>query len=269
MAIPADYHMHTWFSKDSKASPEEMADAAVQKGLAAICFTDHEDKDYICDGEEYVIDTGKYFEKMRDLQNKYEGRLDIRLGIELGLQPHLADFFKMYTQVYPFDFVIGSVHVIDSKDPYYDSFFDGISDAQAYQKVLQETLKDIRTIRDFDVLGHLDYVVRYGMQKEKEYSYKEFSTIIDEILKELIQTGRGIELNTAGFKYGLPFAHPHPEVLKRYRELGGEIVTVGADAHRPEHVAYDFDRVNAILTDCGFKYYTEFVDRKPVFKKIT
>ena len=88
------------------------------------------------------------------------------------------------------------------------------------------------------------------------------------ILKYLIEHGKGIELNTSGLKYGLPFAHPHSDILKRYRELGGEIITVGADGHKPEHIAYDFDKVSGILKDCGFKYYTEFSERKPHFKQL-
>ena len=77
-----------------------------------------------------------------------------------------------------------------------------------------------------------------------------------------------MEVNTGGVKYGLPFIHPHPEVLKRYRELGGEIVTVGADGHRPEQIANVFDRVPDLLKECGFRYYTEFKNRKPVFVPI-
>ena len=98
-------------------------------------------------------------------------------------------------------------------------------------------------IRIFDVLGHIDYMVRYGKAQEKEYSYARYADIIDEILRTVIGKGKGIELNMAGLKYGLPFAHPHPDILKRYRELGGEIITVGADGHKPEHIAYDYDKV--------------------------
>ena len=114
-------------------------------------------------------------------------------------------------------------------------------------------------------MGHLDYVVRYGKNKEKEYSYKMFADEIDALLRELIEHGKGLELNMAGLKYGLPFAHPHPDILKRYRELGGEIVTVGADGHRPEHIAWEFDKACDILKGCNFKYYTEFKERKPIF----
>lgn len=264
----ADCHVHTRFSKDSEADPEDMIRSAIEKDLKVICFTDHEDKDYVCEGEEYVFEAEEYFRQMRLLRDKYSGQIDIRIGVELGLQPHLGEFYSRYTKAYPFDFVIGSVHVIMSKDPYYTGFFDGISDEQAYEKAWEETLENIKVVQDFDVLGHLDYIVRYGKKKAADYSYVRYADQIDEILRHLIENGKGLELNTAGLKYGLPFAHPHPDVLKRYRQLGGEIVTVGSDAHRREHLAYDFAKVNEILTACGFNYYTEFKERKPIFKKI-
>lgn len=97
----------------------------------------------------------------------------------------------------------------------------------------------------------------------------DLADLIDEILKILIQRGKGLEVNSAGLKYGLPYPHPHPDVLKRYKELGGEIITIGADAHKPEHVAYDFAQTAEILKSCGFKFYTEFCERKPVFKQLT
>lgn len=263
-----DSHMHTHFSQDSDALPEQMVLSAVEKGLETICFTDHEDKDFVEEGRECVIDMPEYLSEIRRLQEKYQDRIRICLGVEIGLQPHLGEFCRGFTGRYPFDFVIGSVHVAGGKDPYFADFFEGRTDQEGYRFMLEETLKNVRMIPDFDVLGHLDYVVRYGKQKEKSYSYQEMEDLIEAILRELISRGKGLEVNTAGLKYGLPFAHPFPDVLKKYRELGGEIITVGADAHRPEHVGYAFDRIDAYLKDCGFKYYTKFVDRKPVFEKI-
>jgi len=264
----ADCHMHTYFSGDSEAKPEDMILAAIDKGLEAICFTDHEDIDYFCDDIEFVFDPETYFKELGALKEKYKEKLDIRIGVEFGLQPHLAKKAKAFTTANPYVFVIGSMHVVGGKDPYYPEFFEGISDEEAYRMALRETIADIRAVADFDVLGHLDYVVRYGKHREQEYSYSRFADEIDEILRYLIEHGKGLEVNTAGLKYGLPFAHPHPDVLKRYKELGGEIITVGADAHKPEHVGYDFNIVDNILEACGFKYYAEFIKRIPVFRKI-
>ena len=102
----------------------------------------------------------------------------------------------------------------------------------------------------------------------RRYSYKQYADIIDEILKLLIEKGKGIEINTGGFKYGLGHPNPTEDIIARYRELGGEIITVGADAHKPEHVAFDFEKVSGILKEAGFSYYTVFKNRKPEFVKL-
>ena len=276
--IQADMHMHTWFSTDSEACPRDMADEAVRKGLKTICFTDHFDKDDLEWGEEGIFDVDAYFVEMQKLQEEYAGKLNIRIGIELGLRTYLKDYYEELTKKYPFDFVIGSVHNVPYKkdaegnilytDPAAEKLFTDRTDKEAYRLMMDTTLENVRTSDCFQTLGHLDYVVRYGKSREKEYSYTDYADIIDEILKLLIEKEKGLEVNSAGLKYGLPFAHPHPDVLKRYRELGGEIITIGADAHKPEHIAYDFAKAEEILKSCGFKYYTEFFEQKPVFKQL-
>lgn len=276
--IQADMHMHTWFSTDSEACPCDMADEAVRKGLKTICFTDHFDKDDLEWGEEGIFDVDAYFVEMQKLQEEYAGKLNIRIGIELGLRTYLKDYYEELTKKYPFDFVIGSVHNVPYKkdaegnilytDPAAEKLFTDRTDKEAYRLMMETTLENVRTSDCFQTLGHLDYVVRYGKSREKEYSYTDYADIIDEILKLLIEKEKGLEVNSAGLKYGLPFAHPHPDVLKRYRELGGEIITIGADAHKPKHIAYDFAKAEEILKSCGFKYYTEFFEQKPVFKQL-
>ena len=266
--MKADFHMHTGFSFDTDSIPEEMVKKAIELGLQTICITDHHDEDYPEDITSFQLDVDAYFAEMKHLQEKYKNQINMRIGVELGLQPHLGEFYKNFVAKHPFDFVIGSMHVFDKMDPYFGAYFKGRSDKEAYRAAFEETLETIKNIHDFDVLGHIDYVVRYGMKKQEEYSYDENKDIIDEILKHLISNGKGIELNTAGFKYGLGFCHPYPEIIKRYKELGGEIITIGSDGHKPEHIAYDFCKVNDILTECGFKYYTEFVERKPIFHEL-
>ena len=238
--MKTDAHMHSSFSYDAEVCPKKMIEASIQKGLKAICFTDHYDKDDDQWGEgEQIFDVDEYFTTMTRLREQYRDQIEVRIGVELGLRPHLAEYYSRFVPKYPF--------------------------AQVYRMTFEESLEDIRHFYDFDVMGHLDYVVRYGKNKEKEYSYKMFADEIDALLRELIEHGKGLELNMAGLKYGLPFAHPHPDILKRYRELGGEIVTVGADGHRPEHIAWEFDKACDILKGCNFKYYTEFKERKPIF----
>lgn len=263
-----DTHMHTSFSGDSDASPESMAEAAARLGLGGICITDHCDIDYPDQPDLFLLDFGAYDSGIRHLQKKYADRLPIQYGIELGLQPHLAQTHHEILEKYDFDFVIGSSHVVHGADPYYPSYYEGRTEQEAYLEYFNSILENVTAFDEFDVYGHIDYVVRYGPDRNENYSYEKYKEVIDEILKVLISRGKGIEINTGGFRYGLGHPNPTEDILKRYRELGGEIITIGADAHKPEDIAYDFSKVTGILKDCGFRYFTVFRERKPEFFRL-
>lgn len=263
-----DVHMHSQFSGDSKTPQEDMIQSAITKGLSGICFTDHLDIDYPETPTLFLLDLPNYVASIQALQEKYQKKIPICCGIELGLQPHLANVHEEILSQYPFDFVIGSSHVVHGIDPYYPKYYENRTEDEAYFEYFESILENIRVFDSFDVYGHIDYVVRYGPNKNTFYSYKKYRDIIDTILKTLIEKGKGIEINTGGFKYGLGHPNPTEEIIKRYKELGGEIITIGADAHMPEHVAFDFEKVPSILKEAGFKYFTVFKNRKPEFIKI-
>lgn len=265
-----DCHLHSTFSPDSDASPESQIQRAIELGLDGICFTDHCDYDYPDnpDGSplpNWELEIPSYLEKITALKYEVIDSLDVCRGVELGLQPHLADRLKSLVRSTDFDFVIGSSHLAHRRDVYFPQYFEGRSEKEAYTEYFESILENLAVFEDFDVYGHLDYVVRYGPNQNKNYHYANYAEIIDEILKKLIWLGKGIEINTAGFKFGLGHPHPTEEILTRYRELGGEILTVGSDAHKPGDLAYDFDKVPGLLKSCGFKYYTIFRNRDPEF----
>lgn len=262
-----DTHMHCHFSSDSTTKPEEMILSAIDKGLDGICFTDHMDYDYPLENM-FTFNPEKYFKELLPLQEKYKSCIPVHIGVEIGLQPHLKKRYEKLLSSYEFDQVIGSSHVVHGKDPYYPDFFEGKTEDEAYKEYFSSILENLAVLDHFDVYGHIDYVVRYGPNKNQYYTYEKFQDVIDEILRTLIAKGKGIEINMAGFKYGLGHPNPTEVILKRYRELGGEILTLGADAHQPEHVAYDFQRLKDILQNAGFSYYTVFQKRKPVFYKV-
>lgn len=271
----SDNHVHTSFSSDSKTPMEEMLRQAIALGLPSICFTDHMDYDFpdLGNGMDFLFDAEEYFHELNRLSRLYP-QISIRKGIELGLKPYLTERCNALTASHPFDFVIGSTHLVDDMDPYYPEYWDGKTEKQGLERFYETTLENIRAGIDFDVYGHIDYIIRYTPTQQDNRSkgildeaymercLKETFDIIDEILRTLIENGRGIEMNTSGLKYGLGHPHPQEKILKRYRELGGEIITVGSDGHQPEHLAYDFEKVPEILRSCGFRYYTEFCGRK-------
>ena len=261
-----DTHMHTHFSVDSEADTEEMIAASINAGVTGICFTDHFDlEETQTTPDLFPLDIPAYFKEIKRLQKQFQDKFPIYIGVEIGLQTYLKDLLPQIIREYPFDFVIGSSHWINGEDPYYPEYFVGKIEDQAYREYFESILENLAVFDCFDVYGHLDYIVRYGPNTNQYYSYEKFADVIDEILRVLIQRGKGIEINTGGFKYGLGHPNPTEAILKRYREMGGEIITIGADAHKPEHVAYDFRKVTNILEDAGFHYFTVFCKRKPIF----
>ena len=142
------------------------------------------------------------------LRDKYQSKLDVRFGIELGLQPHLEHSFKELLESVPFDFVIGSSHVVHGQDPYYREFFKGRKESECYMEYFESILENLAVFSEMDVYGHIDYVVRYGPNQNREYSYGRYQDILDEILRTIISKGCGIELNTGGSITGLASRTP-------------------------------------------------------------
>lgn len=267
--IPCDFHMHTEFSGDSQTPVTAMIEQAIQKGLSSICITDHLDFDYLTDEQQsFELDGDSYYKTLSQLSMKYAKDIRILIGVETGLEPDKVNMLDDFVQRYPYDFIIGSSHLVHRADPYYPEFFHNRSDDEAFTEYFESIIENLNVCNNFDVYGHIDYVVRYSPNKSKNYSYRKYSDILDEILKKLIDSGKGIEVNTGGYRSGLDFPNPHPDIIKRYKELGGEIITIGSDAHTPEYIANNFNQVALLLKDCGYKYYSVFEKRKPDFLKL-
>ncbi|MBS6734808.1 MAG: histidinol-phosphatase HisJ family protein [Clostridiales bacterium] len=260
----ADCHLHTEFSTDSETPMRAQAERALELGIPAICVTDHMDMDY--PQGEFWLDTDRYMEAVRRLQEEYRGRLEISFGVELGLMEHLRARQEEYLKKYPFDFVIGSVHLIHGEDPYNGELFRKYGDEEVFREYFRLSHRLLADAPSIQSWGHLDYVVRYG-QNPEVYSYRKYADEIDAVLKLLLEKGIALEVNTAGFRT-LGRTNPEPDVLRRYRELGGELITVGSDGHQPEYLGYRFRETEELLRSCGFSYYAVFRQRKPEFIKI-
>jgi histidinol-phosphatase (PHP family) len=270
--ITADFHVHSNFSSDGKASLEDMIGQGIRLGLKTLCFTDHMDYDYPSEYKySFQLEIEDYLQKLELMKEKYKSQIEILTGIELGIQPQVIDRMNELVSKYSFDFIIGSVHVVDQIDPYYLKYWENGSEEDGIIKCFRAIKDGCESYSGFNVCGHIDYIVRYAPStklKYNEYSYSYYADVLDEILKTLLKHGKGIEVNTSGYKYGLGHPHPKTEVLKRYKELGGEIITIGSDAHLPEHLCFDFERVTALLKSIGYRYYTIFKEGKPIMKKL-
>ncbi len=275
--IPSDNHVHTSFSTDSTTPMEAQLLRAKALGLPSLCFTDHMDYKFPSRRRavEFLFPVDKYFSAIQKLQEKYPD-IPLRTGVELGLKRDVLPQCLALTGNHPFDFVIGSTHLVDDIDPYYPEYWEAHGETGGISRYYQVTLENVQMDFDFDVYGHLDYVLRYcpaiKAARETESVAESFfhqnfennKEIIAEILQCLISRGKGIELNTGGLKYGLGHPNPHEAILSLYRDLGGEIITLGSDAHQEQHLAYDFAKVPEILLRCGFSCHTEFHRRRPV-----
>lgn len=265
--IPRDYHMHTYYSTDSNAPMKSMIRSAIEKGMTEIALTDHVDFDFPGDytkGEApFMVDYHQYLQEFLPLREQYSDQINILLGVEIGLQPHLAPQIEKLLSDFPYDFVIGSIHTVNGQDVYLPDFHEGKTQNETYEEYFRYAFDCAKLHSCYDVFGHLDYINRYGKYDTNNLYYEDYRELIDEILLTLISSGKGLEINTSGYRYGLSQTHPQASILKRYHELGGEILTVGSDAHRSQDIGEYFPLVKEMLENIGIRYLTRFDKRMP------
>lgn len=265
----SDFHLHTEFSGDCSTPAQKQVERAIELGMKEICITDHHDYGMVVEDHDFNLDIDAYLPYLKELQSKYQGQIQISLGIELGLQQRIKPYLDGLSILKELDFIIGSSHFIDGMDPYFPEFFEGRSERAAYERFFYVSHQRILAFDCFHSFGHLDYVVRYGPNKNRFFDYHAYSDYIDAILKALIEKGKALECNTGGFHYGLGHPNPCEDILIRYRELGGELLTVGSDAHIPANLGYEFHRTEELLKQCGYRYYTVYHQQKPEFIRLS
>jgi histidinol-phosphatase (PHP family) len=254
---------------DGQAAMAQMALAGVDAGLTAICFTDHCDtvdgdgnpcRDFSWDAVETALDEARAAVGRRAMLFK---------GVELGCATQHPAYAAEILARPGIDFVIGSVHnPLFGPDYYYGHFTDPDRCRQLLREYCQQLLAIAKT-DTYDVLGHLTYPLRYMRYRDGvAVNMDHCRDLLDAAMKAAIDKGKGIELNTSGYLNcgGQPM--PHRALLERYRTLGGEIITIGSDAHVPERMAQGLADGMAFLKDVGFSYVTMFRERKPEFVKL-
>ena len=272
-----DQHLHTYFSGDSRENPENYVINGLKKGFTGITITDHMDLDYPYEPEgKFEFDVDKAFEEFALLKEKYFGSFEIGRGIEIGLRAEADKYEQMrerldaIVEAHPFDAVIGSVHMLDNVDLFYPEYWEGKKPGDCVKNYFESSLFCLSYYDCFDIFGHFDYIVRYAPVDKSFYKPSDYSDITDLMLKKLVEKGKALEVNTKSLQpeYGLNAPNPGAGVIKRYLELGGELVTVGSDAHSAEKLGSYFAQGEEILKACGVQYLAVYRNRKPIMIKI-
>lgn len=270
-----DYHVHTKYSDDSEYPMEEVVRDAIALGLSEICFTDHVDYGIKRDwddpgGVEYrrggpgepermpVVNVNypEYAAELARLKEKYKDQITLKMGMEFGMQTHTIPQYEKLFSSYPFDFIILSVHQVEDKEFWTQDFQKGRTQEEYNLRYYEEILELVRRYHNYSVLGHLDLISRYD--KAGYFPFEKIRPIVAEILRTVIDDGKGIEINTSSHRYGLSDLTPSRDILRLYRDLGGEVITIGSDSHKKEHLGAFVRETMEEMKMLGFKAYYTF-----------
>lgn len=263
----ADYHIHTKYSFDGHEEIEDICNRAISLGMNEIALTDHMDI-FSNQPYEFILKCDELYESIERAKEKFDTKLVIRKGVELGQPQANPKEAQRFLEAHPLDFVIGSIHNIKDDIDVYEYDFKKLDCNEIYQEYV-ECLLALAKDYDFDVVGHLTYPLRYMYQREGiRLDLRPYEGIFKEVFKWLIARGKGIEVNTSGLLQPMNETMPPLSIIKLYKACGGEIITVGSDAHRLEHLSVTIRQGQEFLKEAGFQYITTFENRKPIFKKI-
>lgn len=280
-----DYHVHTEFSDDSNYPMEQVIKDAITKEFDELCFTDHVDygikKDWDEPGEMIYrkggagepdqmpvanVDYPVYYKTFQKMKELYQDKISLKFGLEFGMQAHTVEKYEKLFSRYPFDFIILSVHEIEDKEFWDQGFQNGMTQQEYNERYYEEMLYLVQNYHNYSVLGHMDLITRYD--KAGVYPFEKLKPILTKILKTVIADEKGIEVNTSSHRYGLKDLTPSRDILKLYKELGGKIITIGSDSHKPEHLGAFVDETKEELKALGFEQICTFDKMKPVYHNL-
>ncbi len=265
--VLADYHVHSTFSPDATDTVDAMCEAAAAAGFGEICFTDH--ADFEPKDESYGLLNLRFDEYRGALEaavRKWEGVLSVRIGVEADYQDWYDGQVERFLEGRRLDFVLGSVHWVDRLATT-GEVFDRYDLAEAYRRYLENVLGAARSGL-YDAIAHLDSIKRYAFDKYGEAGLKDFRQDIEAILRVMVDNGTALEINSSGLRRALGRTMPDLETLRLYRQLGGELLTIGSDAHSVRYAGFGVREAVAVAKAAGFRYITVYHDRRPEFLSI-
>lgn len=264
-----DLHVHTDNSFDGNHSATFLCEKAEFMDLRALAFTDHCEVDQFKDNRQYEKRIFQAFFEIAKVRSAFRGKLLVLNGIELGQPAYDPETAENIINRYDYDQVIGSIHNLRNREDFY--FMESFTEDET-KKYLKEYFDEIINMLqwgNFDVLAHLTYPLRYFYAKSGiSVDLNDYKNQIDEILLLTAKKDKALEINTGGLRQPLNKLHPEVDVIKRFKELGGKLVTVGSDAHFAEHLAKDIDKAYEAALSAGFDSITFFQRRTPMLMKI-
>ncbi|MBN2897882.1 MAG: histidinol-phosphatase HisJ family protein [Clostridia bacterium] len=258
-----DYHVHTAFSGDCSVPMEEIVVAAIRQGMQEICFTDHLDFDSTDGTDQFQFSASDYQVEVARLKDRYENKISIKAGVEVGLQPHVLEASSKFVRQGAFDFALGSMHGCERMDFYLGDFFSAYGTLEAIEHYYEEMFQMIATYKDYSVIGHLDIYKRYNPDS-KRISLQSYDHLIEKVFKQVIADDKGIEINTSGLRGDLGEALPNWNIIEIYKELGGKVITLGSDSHGTGTLCANFEEVLRGLAQRGYKNVYRFDKMQPV-----
>jgi histidinol-phosphatase (PHP family) len=259
--IPFDYHMHSEASCDSHASMSQMCASAHQRGIPELAFTDHFD----CHPSDRCLgfyQPDVYFDRLEAARAQFAPQgLTVRAGVELG-EPHLfAAEQQPVVAAHPYDIVLGSLHWIGPDSVFDRVYFEQRTPRDAIEPYFVE-LAALARQGGFDVLAHPDLIKRKSFEVYGRFDIAEWEDVVRPVWQACIEKGIAIEINTAGLRLPVKEAYPAPAALRWYREMGGELLTLGSDAHQPDHAGYSLQTAVQVARAAGFTRVCSFAGRQ-------
>ena len=262
----ADLHIHSYksFDADKNATVANILETSKKRGLDQIALCDHYDVNWVATGENPDID----FKHSRELIDKAKlsipNNVDFLLGIELGQPHHLPDKSRQVLAENNFDFILCSLHNARNEPDFYYIDYKNINILnliRIFEKYNDE-LCELANWGDYHSLAHITYPVRYFSINNIHISLKKYYDLYKKLLSLLIHRGIALEVNTSGLRKKINATSPSFDILEIYKALGGELITVGSDAHNLSGIFGGITYTYECLLKLGFKYISVIKDGK-------
>ncbi len=257
-----DQHLHSFLSSDCSEKQENYIDLAIEKGLTHFVTTEHLDLSCTSLGFDDIYNLVLQDELVKKYQKKYN-TLTFLKGVELGYKYSRIKDIETIVQSNDYDVIIMSIHEDEIADCTTKTFLKNLSADQAYEKYLNLYINMLENISCFDIVGHIDFILRY-IDKVHIEKHKDKLT---QTLELVIEKDKSLELNTR-------FLYRHKDnsylkyIFALYHSLGGRKLSLGSDAHTSNDYMGSFDEALALLKEVGFTELCFYQKRKEITLKI-